>query len=136
MLIASKSQFQLEPKMTAAADVIGTTATAETLRPTLGPVSALAYKPATLTYNVKWSQQPTTGAATVRLVAGSATLYEKAISVVNVSEYGQNAPIDLGGVTGQEPIRVELEMTQAADAGITATIDAALYVETPLTIAG
>ena len=127
---AGKSNLIFEPAMPVDLSQTGETSTNDDMAPNLGPLSQLTYKPARLKYLIRAD-----GAATaqLKLTAGGAEIMATEVETVDGVISGQ-VPVSLAGVTGEAPLRVVVDVTAAGAAGETATIDAVLDVEQPLTI--
>lgn len=134
--LAGKSQFVFEPKMSVAADAVAATDTPENLRPTLGPLAQLSYKPASWAYLVRFSATPTQGAADIKLMAGATVIRSDSVSFNGNSLISGAVAVDLSQVAGETPLRVEIDVTSAADAAITATVDSTVSVEQPVVVSG
>ena len=134
--LAGKSVFSFEPKLAVVMDATGTTATPAALAAKLGPLSQLNYKPSTFGYVLRLSSAPTTGTADVRLMAGATEVASFTISLSGATLMSDSAAVDLSAVSGDAVITAEIEVTAAADAGITGTLDTQLDVEQPLIISG
>lgn len=135
-IFAGKLRFPFEPKMPVQMDEAGETKTPEVLRPTLGTLAALSYKPTRFAFNVRLSGAPTTGTATVRLYAGAGVVASASVGIVGVTEVGGVIDVDLSEVAGETKLAAALEVNAAADVGITATVDAVLDVDLPITQSG
>lgn len=134
--IAGKSVLPFEPKMNVAMDAIAATDTPENLRPTLGPLSQLTYKPTTWAYLVRLSANPTIGTAEVKLLAGATVIRTDSYALNGVASLSNRVSVDLSQVSGEQPLNVQINVTAAADAGITATVDSVVDVETPVSVTG
>lgn len=135
-VFAGKAVLPFEPKMAVNMAAIAATATPANLQPNLGPLAALTYKPTRMRYLIRLSAAPTVGAATLNLKAGETVIRAEAVSLVGVTTISNSVAVDLSSVAGETPLSVELDVTAAADAGITATLDAVLDVEQPVTLTG
>jgi len=135
-IFAGKIRLPFEPKMAIAMDAVAQTQTPDPIRPTLGTLAALRYTPAKFAYNLKLSTAPTTGAATVRLYAGATEVASASVAIVGTTEIGASFDVDLSDVKGQAKLSAAVDVTGAADAGITATLDAFLDVDLPVVNSG
>ena len=123
-------------RMTAALDATGTTITPEPLRPKLGPLAALDYTPVEFRYHAALSSAPSQGSVTVRLKADGTTIREETVDLNGVSELGNSIQVSLAGVDGAARLATEIEVTAAADSGITAELQSVIAVEQPVVISG
>lgn len=135
-VLAGITNLGFEPKMGAAMDAVATTATPINMQPKLGPLANLSYKPTSWRYLVRLSSAPTVGTASVRLMAGATVIKSQDLAIVGATAISDNVPVNMSAVAGETPLSVEVDVTGAADAGITATVDAWLDIEQPLTITG
>lgn len=135
-VFAGKIRLPFEPKMAVAMDAVQQTQTPEAIRPTLGTLAALRYTPARIAYNLKLSSAPTTGAATVRIFAGATEIASSSVAIVGATEIGGSFDVDVSEVKGQTKLSAAVDVTSAADAGITATLDAFLDVDLPVVNSG
>lgn len=135
-VLAGITSLCFEPKMGVLLDAIAVTGTPENLRPRMGPLANLTYKPANWRYMVRLSAAPTSGSVTIRLLAGETVIQTKTQAISGLTEISDRRPVDLSAVAGEAELRVELDVTVAANAGITATLDSYVDVEQPLTITG
>ena len=122
--------------LTAALDATGTTATPEPMRAKLGPLSALDYTPVEWRWHLSLSSAPTQGSATVRLMADGTTLRSATVDLNGVSETGNAEQVSVSGVDGAARLYLEIEVTAAADAGITADAQSVVAVEQPVIVSG
>lgn len=134
--LAGKAVLPFEPKMKALMDAIGVTDTPQNLRPNLGPLSLLKYKPSRWRYLLRLSAAPTVGSVEIKLLSGTTVIRSEAFSLVGATTLSNNVAVDLSQVSGESDLSVRVDVTAAADAGITATLDSVVDVEQPLTIAG
>lgn len=118
------------------ADAVGSTQTPESFAGELGPLSALTYKPAKFKYLVRLSAAPTGGSLTVRLLAGETVIRADVIPLTGVTLVSNAVSVSLAQVAGETPLTVEAEITTAADAGITGTLDAQVVIDQPVTLTG
>ena len=133
MDITSKGNLPFDPLPPAvaadAAAVVYTTPAAH--RYQLGGLGLLEYVRAKLRLAVRFDQTPTQGAATVTLSDGAT-----AIATVDVDMTGGDQDIaedvDLGLVSSSALLRIQVEVTGAADAGRTIQVAGGIEVETPL----
>jgi len=131
-----KTRFGFEPKMSVVMDAAGVTRTPLALRPSLGPLAMLAYKPARVKALVKLSSAPTTGTVQFELYANDAAIMTRSMSINGVTEIAIDQAIDLSAVAGEAELSTGLNVTAAADAGITAEVTAYLDVEQPVAQTG
>lgn len=89
-----------------------------------------------LVYDLKLSGSATTGTALVKLKTGSTVLAIETVTLSNASELSGVLDVDLTGVNGAAPLVLEVEITAAADAGLTAVPNAALDLIGPLVVSG
>ena len=135
-VLAGKTIIPMEPKMKFLADAVGTTATPDSLAGELGPLSVLTYKPAKFQYLVRLSAAPTVGSLTVRLKAGATVIRSEVIPLNGVTVVGNSVGVSLAEVAGETPLTVEADITAAADAGITGTLDAFVSIDQPVALTG
>jgi len=133
---AGKTSLGFEPKMAVLMDATGTTVTPEGVRPTLGYLANLQYKPASFGFLLRLSSAPTVGAATVELVAAGVVIKTITLNIIGQTEISSVGGVILSAVTGEADISARVVVGTAADSGITATLDAVLYVDVPLTVSG
>ncbi|WP_375191231.1 hypothetical protein [Marinobacter sp.] len=131
-VMAGNTHLGFEPKMATSLDAIGQTATPENMRPKLGPLANVQYKPCMWRYLVRLSAAPTTGAVNIKLMAGETVIRSEALAINGVTVISNKSPVDMSQVAGETDLRVELDVTAAADAGISATVDSYIEVEQPL----
>ncbi len=134
--LAGKTELNFEPKMGVALDAVATTGTPDSLTNSLGPLVQLNYRPARFKFHARTDQAPTQGAAEIRLMAGATVIYSQAVSLIGVTEITQDVAVDLLSLNGETPLKTEVEITTAADAGRTLTIDSRLEIAIPGVIAG
>jgi len=133
---AGKLQLAFEPKMAVLMDSVAVTATPENMRPSLGPVASLAYKPSRLHYLLRLSAPPTTGAATLILKASDVVVATRTLAITGATVISEAVSIDVSQVSGEAELRIEVDVSSAADSGIFATVDAFISVDQPLIISG
>ena len=131
-----KTRFGFEPKMSVAMDSTGVTRTPVALRPSLGPLAMLAYKPSRVKALVKLSSAPTTGTAVFVLYAGETQILAASMSINGVTEIAIDSGVDLSSVAGEAELSVGIDVASAADAGITAEVTGYLDVEQPVAQTG
>ncbi|WP_300499027.1 hypothetical protein [Marinobacter sp.] len=136
MTIGVKSGLQFEPKMSVAMDATGQTGTPENFQPDLGPLANMKYKRTSWRYLVRLSSAPTTGDANIELLAGGTVIKSVAVSLSGATVISANTKVDLSAVAGETPIICRVDVTGAADAGIKATVDSVVDVESPLITGG
>lgn len=110
--------------------------TKEALAAHLGSMALLRNKPAHLVFSVELNQATAAGAAAVKLIAAGVEVASVPLNLTTGTEFSGRVPVDLANVQGQTPIKAELEVTTAADAGTTADFDARLEVEAPFVSMG
>lgn len=131
-----KTRIGFLPRMAVAMDATGVTLTPDALKATLGPLAALDYKPTRLKAYVTLSSAPTTGAAKVVLYNGASEIKSVSLSITGVTEIAVDAGVDLSAVSGDGELSVGVDVTAAADAGITAEMTAYLDIEQPVAQTG
>lgn len=72
----------------------------------------------------------------MRLYAGAGVVASASVGIVGVTEVGGVIDVDLSEVAGETKLAAALEVNAAADVGITATVDAVLDVDLPITQSG
>ncbi len=135
-IVAGKSVLPFEAKMAVLLDAVATNDTPKVLRPTLGPLAQLQYKPCRFKYLVRLSSAPTSGAANIELVAGETVVFSQSVSLNGLTEIANDVAVDLSQVAGETELKTRVDVTATADAGITAEVDSALAVETPVSVTG
>lgn len=130
--VAAKSNLVFEPKMSVALDATGQTETPAEFCPDLGQLANLRYKRTSWRYLMRLSAAPTTGMAKVELVAGATVIKSVTVALSGVTQVSGNTAVDLSAVAGETPLVCRVDVTGAADAGITATVDSVVDVESPL----
>lgn len=98
------------------------------LRPVLGPLAYLTYKPAELAVWLSGGS----GTVTVEVLHGASVLNSQQFNLANGN--GGKIPLDLTGVSGTSLLSVKLTADTAA--GAATKVAAMLYVENPLSISG
>jgi len=136
MIVAGINEVSFEPKMPVKMDATGETETPQNMRPVQGPLVNLRYKPTQWRYNVRFSQAPTVGAATLELRANGQVIKTVTINPVGVTQFDGATRVDLSGVSGDATLSVALVVSTAADAGVTAQVDSVVSFEIPLTSNG
>lgn len=132
-IVAGKSRIAFEPKMSVAMDAVAIHGTPQALRPTLGPLANVRYKPTRWVYLAQLSAVPTQGEADIKLMAGQTVIASQTVTLNGVSTFSLETAVDMSQVAGETQLRVEVDVTAAADAGITATLDSFVDIEQPLT---
>ncbi|WP_027331086.1 hypothetical protein [Marinimicrobium agarilyticum] len=132
-IVAGITELNFEPKMALALDSVAETRTVEAYRPRLGPLANVIYKPCRLKYLVRLSATSATGVATLKIYKG-----ETEAAVISL-------PLDQAIISGEKELQIEnvggsvdwsvsVDVTTAGDAGVTATLDAKMCIETPASI--
>jgi len=136
--IAFKSEFGFEGKaaVPVGAVLLGAYITPEVMRASLGPLSYLAYKPATFSALVRVPDANGAGQVTVKLNDGTSDLASIVVDLTAAQESGTSVDVDLAGVTGATKLRVIVDVGTAADVSTEITVDAKLAVEQPLVMSG
>ncbi|WP_430414463.1 hypothetical protein [Marinobacter adhaerens] len=137
MEFANKGTLQLEPR--AAVDM-GTSgvkySTPLPWRSALGGLALINGVTAHLKYKIATTGGAGTAEATLRVkTSGGVVLHEETISVANDAVLNGKTQVDVGAVSGGSPLLVEVEVTTAV-ASMTAELDSALEVETPVIAGG
>ncbi|MDX1800398.1 MAG: hypothetical protein R3303_05660 [Marinobacter sp.] len=135
-VFAGKTLFYFEPKMAVNLAAVAQTETPTQMQIGLGPLSQLSYKPATFRYLIRLSAATAAGAATLELKAGGTVLKSIPVDLTTATVIEGQAGITLAGVAGEAELSVNLNVTTAADAGTTATVDTVLAVEQPTVVTG
>lgn len=135
-VVAGKTFLPFEPKMPVPMDTVAQTDTPENMRPTLGALSQLTYKPTTWRYMVKMSAAASQGTAEITLLAGATVIRTDTYQLSGLFTFSNQVPVDLSQVQGEQPLSTRVNVTAAADAEITATVDSVVDVETPLSVTG
>jgi hypothetical protein len=134
--LVGKAELNFEPKMAVALDAVAKTATPDNMRPELGYLSQLTFKPTEWRYLVRLSAAPTAGSVAITLYAGGEIIRSEVVSLNGVTVISNRVKVSLANVSGEVPLSVEVDVTSAADTGITATIDSIVAVDQPLTLIG
>jgi len=136
--IAFKSEFGFEAKAVVPVNAVLAAAhtTPEVMRASLGPLSYLAYKPATFSALVRVPDANGAGQVTVKLNDGTSDLASIVVDLTAAQESGTSVDVDLAGVTGAAKLRVIVDVGTAADVSTEITVDAKLAVEQPLVMSG
>jgi hypothetical protein len=135
----TKTVQPLEPGVSGVAlDSVGIAhETAQAFGATLEDLAMLAYRRGKARFKLKLSTASTAGAATVRFLAGSVQVGTKDIAIGGAgAAIMDTLDLNLGGVAGETPITMQVEMTTAADAGVTAEVYGRVEVSTPLVVSG
>lgn len=135
-IIANKTDIQFEPKQAVDLATVAATETPENIKPNLGNLASLDYKPTEWRYLLRLSAAPTQGSATIKLKAGTVVIASETVSLNGITTASNRRMIALSGVKGEDRLSVEVDVTAAADAGITGTIDSTLSIDHPVVSAG
>jgi hypothetical protein len=137
MQLAGINELNFEPKMAVDLAAVATTSTPTTLRPYLGPLSELNFIPARCRFYGRLNQQATGGAVVVSLKTEAGTLVKSwTFDITNQTDFGADDRVNLSNIAGADNLVIEVDVQTAAQAGTTATVDAFVVVELPLTISG
>jgi hypothetical protein len=134
--LAGKTRLMLEPKMAVAMDAVAVTETHESLTVSLGPLSQLRYKPANWSYLLRLSAAPTTGNVTFSLMAAGSVIRSESVALNGVTAVGNTSAVDLSNVSGETQLIMRVDVTSAADGGITGTVDSLIDVDQPVILSG
>ena len=135
-IYAGKIRLPFEPKMPVKLDVAGVTRTPTPLRPTLGTLSVLRYKPCRVAFWVKYSAQPTTGSASLNLYAGEEVIASASLDVVGAIASGGAFDVDLSSIAGETKLSVGYDVDGVGDDNITVEVDAYLDIDLPIMQSG
>lgn len=139
MEFAQKNHYQFDPKRPSGL-VMDAAATAYTTPAVFGVKLAglvtMKYLTASLPYRLELNQASAGGSADIQVKAGGAVLGSATVDLSSGTDLTGTVDVDLVGVGGAQAITVTVEVTSAADAGTTASLDARLDVETPVVLSG
>jgi hypothetical protein len=119
-----------------AADSVGSEQTDINMRPRLGPLASLDYKPSEWRYLVVFSSVPTGGNATIKLLQDGALIASEAVALNGNATISNRRSVPVSAVSGEAQLSVEIEITTGSNAGVVATVHSVLSVEQPLAISG
>lgn len=136
--LAFKSIFPFEPKAPVPVDAVTVDAYTTTagFRETLGPLSYLAYKPATFRVLVRAPEANGAGEITVKLTDGTTDLASVPVNLAAAQVTTVAVDVDLSGVSGAAQLRTIVDVGTAADVSTEVTVDTKLEVEQPLVLSG
>lgn len=97
----------------------------------MGGLGQLEYLRAKLRVAVRLDAAATQGTATVRLTDGTSTVHSFDVDLSQATEFDLSEDVDMGQVSASALLRIEVEVTAAADAGRTIQTAAALELESP-----
>jgi hypothetical protein len=119
-----------------AADSVAETETDTNMRPRLGPVASLEFKPTEWRYLVVFDQAPTQGDGTVKLYADGTLIASEAVAFNGNKTISNRVSVPVSAVSGEARLSVAMDVSTAADAGRVAEVQSILAVEQPLLISG
>jgi len=135
--ISSKTQLKFEPNMSVIADATGTTTNKNAWGARLGKIALWNEKTAFVQYMVRLNQTSTAGEAVIRLTDTVNTYFQKTLDLSSGEvEFHGRTETNLQGVEGQANLRLQVEITTAADASTTLVVDGVLDIESPLIVVG
>lgn len=118
--------------ISAAGDQTGTAvaATPDGMMPTLGALSLLRWKPTSWGVAVSASAETATGSVTVRLFAGDEEVANMQLSMAGPGQRvaSSSRSVDLAQALGDTPLSVQLDVSEATDAGVTLTVQSRLEI--------
>lgn len=124
------------PAMPVNMAAVAQTQTDANMRPRLGPLAVLDYKPTEWRYLLRLSSAPTQGSATVKLFADDALIASDVVALNGNSTISNRMAVNVANVAGESRLSVAVDVTAAANAGITATLDSVVSVEQPVVLSG
>lgn len=139
-VFATKSQFVFEPGLAGAvaadavADAVYTTPLVH--RETLGDLARLTFRTGHFRYRLVLNQATAAGAATVRLTDGVSDLAVAAVDLSEGQDLSGRIEADLVNVLGNAQLRVEVDITDAADASTTIQVAGVMEVSCPAFVVG
>lgn len=139
MEFANKTDLVFEPGLSSAVPLDAVAApyvTPPAHRCELGDLARLRYVTGVFRYRVRLSNASAVGAAVIRITDGVNVVASSDIDLSSGAEINGRAPAALSLVNGSDQLRVELDVTEAADAGVTAEIAGVLAVTHPVIIGG
>lgn len=134
-----KSQFGFEPRAAAVpVDAVNASAyaTPAAFQESLDDLARLSYLKGALRYKVAQSAKPAAGAATLKLTDGVTDYASVALALSSAAVLTGALDVDLSAISGQTKLQMVLDVTTAADAGTTASVDAQMEVTMPLMLSG
>lgn len=130
---AGELQFVFEPKMAINATAVAETKTPAGLAVKLKTLASLSYVQPVFKYLLRLNQATAGGTANINLYAGATVVGQIAnVDLSTATEFSGSLDVDLSSVAGSTPITAAVDITGAADAGTTATLDAALDIDLPI----
>lgn len=102
----------------------------------LGDLARLQYLKGSLRYNLQLSAGDGALDCIVKLKNGATVLGQVSIDADGAQQYAGQFVVNIGDVLGADNLTIEVEVAIASGGGVTATIAAALEVESPLIIGG
>jgi hypothetical protein len=134
--LVGKAELNFEPKMLVVMDAVANTLTPENMRPTLGYLSQLTFKPTEWRYLVRLSAAPSQGSLTIVLYAGGEIVRSETVALNGLTIISNRVGVSLANVSGETQLHVQANVTVAANSGITATVDSIVAVDQPLVLIG
>jgi hypothetical protein len=111
--------------------------TVDVMRPRLGPLWAVQFKNSVFKYTVRLSGGAVTqGAGNIKLMAGNTEISSSLVNFNGQTEINGAVAVDLSQISGEALLTIDMEVTSAANAGITAEITGFVVIELPVTISG
>ncbi len=135
-ILAASNNLMFEPGMPVDMAAVQAKTSNQAINPRLGPLWAVQFKISTYKYMVRLSSAPTQGAASIKLMAGATVISETSLTLNGETVIAGAVPVDLSQVAGETELKTVVDVTGAADAGITAKVDSWLTVEVPVTVSG
>lgn len=137
MEFANKTVFPFEPGLSkaVAADAVATPyTTAADFRERLGDLARLSYLYLVFRYRVELDAESALGAATIKLTDGTTTHASAELDLTAAVTFTGVLDVEAAAIGGASALRVELEITSAADASRTVQVAGLLHVDHPLVI--
>jgi hypothetical protein len=117
-------------------DAVAETQTDVNMRPKLGPLATLDYKPTEWRYLLELSATPTQGSATITLYSDGAVVASETVALSGNQTISNRTQVAVSAIAGESRFSVGVDVTSAADAGITATLHSVVSVEQPTVLSG
>jgi len=133
VILAGKSRFDLSRSMSVDLTSTGETISPESMGVTLGPLSAISYKPAKMRFNLLPDAAITGAVVELKLYADQTVVKSESVNLSGLSEYGNSVDISLAGITGDQILTFAVNVT-GAEAGRSLAVDACVDVEVPVVV--
>ena len=106
------------------------------MRPRLGSLAILDYTPTEWRYLLALSAAPTTGNVTIALKSDGAVVASEVVALSGNSTISNRLQVPVSAIAGEARLSCEVDVTAAADAGITGVFHSVVSVEQPVTLTG